>query len=684
MANISSATNEKVISFKAFLGLNENPDGDNKLKLGEATVCRNFKITDNGNLKKRAGTVLKYTLGTDVPIKGMWHGWCTHHELFIAACDGHLWMLQDDDMLKYATDLGTISTSNDVFMFGFDEKVFVMNGVNYYMVYYLANPQAASATITATVGQSSTLTGEAVDVDVFKTQVDSGGIYDFYYGDNGWATGLSTLVDLDDYGITYSGTAAVGDKLDVAYTAASLGAWHLQNLSDGSHGYRPLVKIAVPPAGGGEDLEQVNKLNGSRRLWISPDGVADTFQLPETNVASIDYVKDLATQATLTPTTDYTVNTTNGTVTFTSVPALSVNSYEIGWSVSSNFAATIGAMRYAELYAGTQDNRVFVYGDESNRTFYSGIDYDGHPRGDYFPDLNEITVGDTNTPITSLIRHYSKMLVFKPEQTYSIDYGVVTLADGLLTPAFYSTPINKIIGNEPRGQVMLVLNAPISLCQGNLYEWRNGSSYSANISVDERQAKRISDRISDTLRQMDLSAVHCYDDNLNFEYYIIDGDGNCLVHNYRADAWYYYTGLKARIIVSIDGVPYIGTTDGKILMMDWSKFSDQGKAIECYWESGSLDFGASHMRKYSALMWVGLKAEQHNKITVTAKTERSVENTEIEVEPDYENYLPRITRCKVKVKKFVYYKLCFMSNDSSTTATVVDTEIKVRYTAQAK
>ena len=689
MATISTSTNEKTISIKQFLGLNEAEDGDNKLKAGEATVCRNFKITDSGNLRKRFGAKRLYTLG-DAPIKGFWHGWCTKHELCIAACNGHLWMLMDNEFKTNPVDLAAIDTTNDVFMFGFDEKVFLLNGVEYGEVY--SYEQTVASTVDATV--EGDITDATVTKATWETQITTGGTYVFTYTDGDW-TLSETVVDITDYGIAVTGTAAEGDKITVVYTESYLETvWNYASLTNPAAlqylpPYRPLVRISVPPSGGGEDLQQVNKLCGARRLWISPDGVADTFYLPEKAVASIDYVKDLTTQTDLTPVTDYTYSVgdanTFASVTFTSTPTLSSNSYEIGWTVSVDFAATVGAMRYAELYAGTQDNRIFIYGDGSNNTFYSDLDYpEGKPRGDYFPDLNVITVGDRNTPITALIRHYSKMLAFKPEQTYSIDYGVVTLADGLLTPRFYSTPINKIIGNEPMGQVMLVLNAPISFCQGNLYEWRNGSSYSANISVDERQAKRISDRISNTLRGMDASAVHCYDDNLNNEYYIIDEKGNMLIHNYRVDAWYIYTNLNARIVNSIDGVLYIGTRNGEIHYLDEKSLTDNGSVIDCAWESGSMDFGASNMRKYSALMWVGIKAEKNNKITVTAKTDRSIENAEIEVDPDYENDMPKITRCKIKVKKFVYYKLCFISKDAKATATVVDTEIKVRYTSQAK
>ena len=56
----------------------------------------------------------------------------------------------------------------------------------------------------------------------------------------------------------------------------------------------------------------------------------------------------------------------------------------------------------------------------------------------------------------------------------------------------------------------------------------------------------------------------------------------------------------------------------------------------------------------------------------------------MDIEPEYEFDMPKITRAKVKVKKFVYYKLIFKSNSASTKVTLVDTEIKVRYTAQAK
>lgn len=691
MAKIQASTNEKLVSMKVFGGLHESPDGDNKLKVGEAVKCQNFKVTNSGNLMKRFGTTLKYTLGGG-PVMGMWHGWCTKHELTIAACDGHLMMIQDGNWLLAPIDLGVITTTNDVFMFGFDEKVYVMTGYEYCEVSSkdVVVPKSLSSFITA-----SGITDVSIDDETWESKVTASGVYVFKYTDGIWKLGEDGVaVDIAEYGLSITGSPDNDDRITVSYVIEHEETqWSMVNIADGKHGYRPLVATGIQGVGGGALLEEVNKLNGARKVWITTTEGDLTYQLPEKNLYSIDWVCPTYKQSEetypdidnkLDPLEDYTVNLTDGTVTFTDPPLAGINSYEIAYSVLVNFAGTVKSMRYAEMYAGTQDSRVFVYGDGSNRTFYSGIDYYGQPRADYFPDLYEVTVGDTNTPITGLIRHYTKMLAFKPTETFSIDYGIVTLADGLMTPSFYTTPVNKNAGNQAVGQMQLVLNAPRTISQGNLYEWRNGSAYSANLSIDERQAKRISDRIYDTLRKMDVTKVHCYDDNLNTEYYIVDGEGNTLVHNYFVDAWYYYTGIDARMLIAVDGKLYIGTKSGKVLLLDEDATSDRGSAIDCYWESGSMDFGAPNMRKYSSQLWVSVKSEERNAITVTVKTDRSEDNAIVDVEPDYDTELPKITRLKIKVKKFVFYKLIFRSNDSNKKVTVVDTEIKVRVTSQAK
>ena len=76
-------------------------------------------------------------------------------------------------------------------------------------------------------------------------------------------------------------------------------------------------------------------------------------------------------------------------------------------SATNSHTAMLPQILCAEFFNGSNDNRVFLYGDGSNTTYYSGIDEYGKGRADYFPDLNEIEVGD-NSPITAMCRHWGK------------------------------------------------------------------------------------------------------------------------------------------------------------------------------------------------------------------------------------------------------------------------------------
>ena len=598
-----------MFQIKAWGGLNENPDGDTKLKMGEAAAMRNFRITRDGNLQRRPGSGEIYSLlanGAEAsPVRGIWSGWVNGKEQLVSACGGKLWRLWDEETGAYIREeIGNISTENEIHFFGFANALYMINGVEYKV-------------------------------------------------------------------------------------------WDGNTLSDVG-GYRPLVTVSVPPGGGGETLEQVNKLTGERRCWFSPDGEKSVFQLPEKGLLSLDYVKNLTTGENMAA-DSYTADLTAGTVTFTGAPGAGTNTIEIGWTMGENFRGEVLSMHWGELYAGTQDTRIFLYGDGSNKALYSGLDYDGKPRADYFPDLNEVAVGDANTPITGMIRHYSRLLCFKTGSAWTIQYGTISMADGLVTEAFYVTPVNRSIGNVAPGQVRLVLNSPRTLHGSDVYEWKNNSSYSSNLTVDERQAKRISDRIYATVRKFELESCYCYDDNWAQEYYICQG-GKALVHNYAADAWYYYEDFDAVCMANLHGELLYGTSDGRLMHFSTDYLSNDGRAIDAYWESGSISFGQDYQRKYSAMLWVGVKPESSAEVTVTVQTDRSSSYTEKMITSSLAafahanfarwsfatNRKPQMSRLKIKAKKFVFYKLIFRSNTPDTTATILAADIRVRFTGYAK
>jgi hypothetical protein len=466
--------------------------------------------------------------------------------------------------------------------------------------------------------------------------------------------------------------------------------WDGTTLSDVA-GYVPLILTETAPGGGGTLMQQVNKLTAKRRVWFSPDGTATELVLPERALSSIDSVKDRLTGAELVCTKD----TANGKVIFTAAPSEGVDAIEVAYTASESFASTVRAMKYAEIYSGSSEARVWLYGDGSNEAFYSGLDYDGKPRADYFPDMNEMAVGESNSPIMAMTRHFAQLIIFKADSTWAANYSTTTLADGSVIPAFYLKAVNKSIGTRAPGQARLVLNYPVALYNSELYEWQ--SNKNGELSYDERQAKRISDRIYASLGNFVESECFCWDDDANQEYYILY-NYKALVHNYAADAWYFYDGLDARCMVSFDGEVYFGGNDGKVRKLSEIALTDDGAEIVTRWESGNHAFGADTMRKFTSALFVSMKPECGSAVKVSCQTERSSPETVKTISANVSGFStwrfstftfnsvmrPREFRLKLKAKKFVYWKLIFSSAGAGTRATILSASVKVRTTGYAK
>ena len=109
MANIVSTSETKIYQIKKWLGLNESPDGDTHMKMGEAAEMRNFRITAENHLQIRPGYGLLAELSSGNPVRGMWSGYIAGKHHVLAACGGHLWDLDLEE--HTAADKGAIHDS---------------------------------------------------------------------------------------------------------------------------------------------------------------------------------------------------------------------------------------------------------------------------------------------------------------------------------------------------------------------------------------------------------------------------------------------------------------------------------------------------------------------------------------------------------------------------------------------
>lgn len=690
MATIRSSSREKVFSCKAWLGLHESPDGDTKLKFGEAANIRNWRITRDRNLKVRPGE--------DV-ISGL----CRSYSLLVASTveDARI----DNDTSSVLTMYPTASAADGKITLSGTSVSVKSDSASQYAGYYWRETKFKVwqlVSCDSTDGQHIWKM-KRVRAVAASANPKVAGLW------QGLVNGTEYVLAACDGKLwkLYDGEwkkEEIGD-VDTTQTVRIFGFSESAYILDGKKyrqwdgttygevtGYVPLVLVSALPSGSGTELEQVNKLSDKRRAQYSPDGKATVFQLPETGLASVDSVRKNAQ-----PVTGWTADAEKGTVTFSEAPEAGTNTIEITYSTGISFRSQVEAMRFSELYNGAQDTRVFLYGDGSNQVFYSGLDTDGSARADYFPDLNVANIGEANTPVTGLIRHYSRLIAFKTESTYSVSYSTITLEDGRVTAGFYITPVNRTIGNAAMGQVMLVSNSPRTLHGQDCYEWSNVSRYSSNLSSDERQAKRISDRVYETLSGMDAERCVCWDDDYSQQYFIAFGK-TALVHNYAADAWYYYSNFDAVCFLSFRGELYFGTSGGELRKLDDGERSIAGEEIDAYWESGSIDFGEDFRRKYIAQIWVGLKPTENSEVIVTVQTDRKSVYAEKVVQrkmasfanadfTDWSfetNYKPFMQRLKIKAKKVTYYKMVFKSRSDTTGATVVALDMRVRYNGYVK
>lgn len=623
MATLKGTSKQQTVSVSKFLGLYEAEDGDTQMKRGVSPSMNNYEVTENYHLRTRPGFAAyttKYSSdGELLPCKGIFRDGETLYTVF--GSDVYMSRASSTAISKIGTLPYTGDEPPTVTIFRFGTSVYFLNGYNYYSV-------------DRHVGQPK----------------------------------LSAVVP-----------------------------------------YVPVVVTGASPSGGGTELERVNMLTSERRALFSADGTSKEYLLPEYNLPSDPFVT-VEINGVDVPPANYTVSDVEGSaprqtkVVFQETPAKGVNNVEISWKAASDSKDLISAMRYVEKFNGATDSRVFFYGDGSSRVFYTEPTQSGELTGAYIPAMNEIAIGDDTSPVTGLIRHYGRMMAFKPDGTYTVSYDTITKPDGSVTAGFYVRTMHRSLGSDCMGQMAYVQNFPRTFCAGTLYDWKQTASY----YQDERYARSVSEPVQFTLRKADAERLVFFDDDVEKRFYLFlnDSAGTVLVNAYEQGVWFRYTmrfgedGGIARVsgCCRYDNMLLIAT-DAAVYELSGKYGYDYTPAagrqdflatpISCTWESGYDAFDAEYQKKYSSYIWVSLAPGLGASVRVTAQSDRRPDyakklcsNTTTGLFDDtdfselsFETYaVPRVKRMKLKVKKFVYYKLMFESAGSGKTVKKTPTD----------
>lgn len=676
MSKLRANIGEAVYKINKWLGLNENPDGDNNLAKGEAAVMRNFRITDGDILKRRPGTrtlaglLQSYTYEVDESQR---------YAMF--ADDGgefksmYSGISIDSVGIIYSIGEGAnVNAENHASYIGWYHQVngdwyaFAAlegnpeEGESYIWYFYKVEIKANDSADTAVRGLWSGFVGEKE----YIVAACNGYLWSLKEEDGAWEKSAIGPVNTDKRVCLFG----FGGKL---YCLDKLNYWRWDGVRlEAVEGYVPIVASASTPEGGGTLLERVNMLTAKRRQRFNADGESVKYQLIEKNLASVDKVIiDGEVYES------WVADPESGLVSFTAAPAEGTDNVEIWYSASEDYRDKIATMGYAEFYNGATDNRVFLYGDGTNICRYSDIEFEsGAPSAEYFPDLNEMAIGDANTPITAMIRQYSRLMAFKRGGgAWSIYYSETALADGTITAGFYCAGVNKDIGCDGMGQAVLCENKPRTADGVSIYEWQAASG--GNITNDQRNAKRISQKVEKTLRGFDLQEAKLFFDKIHHEFYCIY-KGTAIIQNTENDAWYVYTEFPAEELILYKDELYYGTSTGALRRVSDDYTNDDGDNIDAVWESGSMSFGMDYVYKYSPEIWVGLKQERGALIWLGISTDMGDEAYEFVSAMDLRD-MPTSVRRRLKARRFTHYKLRLFLDAASARATVSSVDIRVKY-----
>lgn len=367
--------------------------------------------------------------------------------------------------------------------------------------------------------------------------------------------------------------------------------------------YIPTLTIAKAPSGGGEQYEPLNLLQPGFTELFAGTATDKTFQL------SFSGLDSKAVQAWIlnssgdwvqkTEGTDFSVNRSTGSVTFTTAPGVSPVSGEDNVKITA-FRTVAG---YADRINKCKIGILFGVNGAADRIFLSGnpdyINYDWYCDYNnplYWPDTGYATLGTAKSAIIGYSIINDRLAAHKDSME---DDRNVILREGDITD---NEPTFKIVNTlQGAGAVApysfaYLANEPLFLTDLGIYAITpqdiTGEKYSQNRSFFLN---------GKLLEEPNMSEAYAcvYKDLywlcLNNVAYILDGlqplqTDKSLPYATRQYAGFYRTNLPARVMWVHDSRLYFGTTDGKVCSFfddpeSLQSYNDNGEPIHAIWDT---------------------------------------------------------------------------------------------------
>lgn len=381
----------------------------------------------------------------------------------------------------------------------------------------------------------------------------------------------------------------------------------------------PTTTIGRSPTGGGELYQDVNVLSKKRINQFLADGTSTNYVLDAIGITSVDKV--VVNDVELTS-SDYTVNTSTGTITFNTAPSQpdisgKDNVFITFTKVVAGYEDRIAKCTKSLMW----DNRIFFTGNSAypNAIFHCELN---DPT--YISDLSYSEDGASDSAIKDIVVGSDVLWVLKDKDQNNAN-------------VFYHT---KMI-DEEQGKVYPCIQGNVELgCKSVAFNFLDDVVY---LSKDGLQGIITTELDS---RQVISPRSHFVDSKLvnNTDYYnaqmeewegyllILVGDELYLADSRQKTAyltsfgyeWYRWNISEANpnILKEYNGNLYIGAKDGSIYSVEGT--NDDGVAIESYWITPMDNFGyPNHYKTTNKRGGIAkLRTMQNGTVKMAIKTDK--------------------------------------------------------------
>lgn len=226
--------------------------------------------------------------------------------------------------------------------------------------------------------------------------------------------------------------------------------------------YVPIVVMNRKPDGAGGDLYQPeNRISAGKKVWFTADGTSVNYVLPYKELDS-DEVSATVNGVDLTEGVDFTVNRTEGIITFTTAPTqtdpIVANNVKVTcYKLDEAARGSITTCRCIATY-GTSDALAVVCGGpvaQPNAYFWSG-NHDFLDPG-YFPFDYYNLAGSADEAVTAFGKQQSMLIIFKERSIGKSTISTQSIDNREYVNLAY-VPINDRIGCDVPESIQLVQN----------------------------------------------------------------------------------------------------------------------------------------------------------------------------------------------------------------------------------